>query len=94
MQVLHAEVPPEELLYVLNGSVVSLCGGGPSARPPLQPWQEGGVLGAFGSYTMYSGMPEGNPVDCLGYGLVRAVDATKGMLYILSDVPLEKVQLP
>jgi polynucleotide 5'-hydroxyl-kinase GRC3/NOL9 len=60
---------PEQLPYLLNGSLVALLGkgqageAGGAARQALRP--------------------------CLGVGLVRAVDARRGLLYLLTDLSEE-----
>lgn len=35
---------------------------------------------------------DGAPLQCLGVGIVRAVDASKQLLYILTDVPADDLE--
>ncbi len=76
------QLPQAEVAYVLNGTLVGLLVEPHSPAQeqlqhvPLQPQQQ---------------QPRPLPV-CLGVGLVRAVDANRGVLYLLTDLPEEQLQ--
>ncbi|TYZ58715.1 hypothetical protein PybrP1_004090 [[Pythium] brassicae (nom. inval.)] len=79
-----SSVPPSQLLHSLNNSVVGLCVN--PRRPQPQP--------------QLVGRPAGPPrvllepphAPCLGIGLVRAVDAERRLLFIVSPLALAVVR--
>lgn len=71
-------MPASQLFYALNGSVVGLC----AAPRPQQ--QEAEAAAGSGD-----AQPQCPPalLPCLGLGFVRAADAERGRLHILTGVP-------
>lgn len=80
LQLLHGQVAPQQLAYAVNGAVVGLVEGDTEGPSDAAPPVSEQVLA---------------PAPCVGVGLVRAVDARQGLLYVLTDVPeaeLERVR--
>jgi hypothetical protein len=80
VQVMHTCLGETQLLAALNCSIVGLA----SSR--CQP----------ASTSDTEGKEQFRLLPCLGFGIVRSVDAGKGMLYILTDVEaagLEKIDV-
>jgi hypothetical protein len=73
VDVLHAEVAQDALAVALNGAVVGLASSG--ARVAGGGGNSSGSAGARGL------------LPCLGLGLVRAVDAPRQRLFLLTDLP-------
>ena len=80
LQVLHSSVPASQLFYALNGAVVGLCG---AAVAPQQP---AAAAGAGAAPEPPAALP------CLGLGIVRAADAARRRLHILTAVPPEELE--
>ena len=104
VHVLHAVVPQSELLCVLNGAVVALCEAAATeaaltTAATEEPQADGAVEEQpVGTTTAHSAMriQDGDhrtrppaPRNCLGLGLVRAVDVHTGRLYMLCAVGRE-----
>lgn len=104
VHVLHAVVPQSELLYVLNGAVAALCeatateavGATVATEEPQtddaveeQPvgttTAHGAVHSQYGDHRTSPPAPR----NCVGLGLVRAVDVHTGRLYMLCAVGRE-----
>ena len=88
-------MPASQLFYALNGAVVGLCAG-PSQSPLLQ----GGAVAAAASLDTPAPAPAPAnplpPLPCLGLGIVRAADAQRRRLYLLTPLPaaeLERVRV-
>ncbi|CAI5711327.1 unnamed protein product [Peronospora effusa] len=75
-----SSVPPSQLLFSLNASVVGLC-----VNPEHKPFEQNDLE-----------LREGPPrivlqpvhAPCVGVGIIRAMDAKKRQLFILSPLPL------
>jgi polynucleotide 5'-hydroxyl-kinase GRC3/NOL9 len=79
VDLLFAQVAEAELAFAINGKVVGLVSSGGSADGPV-------------SSRLHPRQEQQHLPICLGLGLVRAVDARRQMLYVLSDVPEEQLQ--
>jgi polynucleotide 5'-hydroxyl-kinase GRC3/NOL9 len=77
VEVLHAQVVPADLAAALNGAVVGLAA---AAAAPSD-----------GDNEAVAAAASQQPRECLGLGLVRAVDARRQALYLLTDVPAEQL---
>ena len=80
---LDACVAPSEVLLALNASLVALCVSRPAG-------QATSALGS-GRLAASTGGAEGME-ECVGLGLVRAVNAARRLLYILTPVGLKELQ--
>jgi polynucleotide 5'-hydroxyl-kinase GRC3/NOL9 len=74
VHVCHEAVPNSQILYALNGSLVALC----IARNH----QMFTTNATFAPRLLHKDAL----IDCLGYGIVRSIDATDRSLYILTPV--------
>ena len=83
LQVIHSSVPSSQLFYALNGAVVGLCG---AAATPQQPAGAAAGAGAGAAPAPPAALP------CLGLGIVRAADAARRRLHILTAVPPEELE--
>ncbi|XP_077485624.1 uncharacterized protein LOC144096664 [Amblyomma americanum] len=72
-------VPKEELLHSLCGSVVALC---VVPNSKLLETEDS-------SYPKF--VDDCGPYECLGYGLVRAIDPSERLFYIISPEPQERL---
>ncbi|KAG7402002.1 Polynucleotide 5'-hydroxyl-kinase nol9 [Phytophthora boehmeriae] len=75
-----SSVPPSQLLFSLNASLVGLC-----INTEQQPLKRDEVEAATGPPRTIL-QPVHPP--CLGVGIIRAVDAEKRLLFILSPLPI------
>jgi hypothetical protein len=71
---LHDAAPAEQMPRVFNGALVGLIAGDPAGAAPGASQQP--------DWPGAAGAP---PRPCLGLGLVRAVDAARGALFLLTD---------
>jgi hypothetical protein len=81
----HAQVQQSELPLALNGALVGLASSSSSSCPAgvgSSSSQEQQGVAALGPQLR----------ECLGVGLVRAVDAQRGVLYLLTDVSEQRLQ--
>jgi hypothetical protein len=98
IELLHAQVPPDEMHVALNGAVVGLSarssgsssnGGGTGSTVTGR--DDGSCCGEVEHvcehYQQGSCLPE-----CLGLGLVRSVDGPRAQLYLMTDLPDELLQ--
>jgi len=88
LQVLHSSVPASQLFYALNGAVVGLC------TTDLKP-QHGQAVGASaGGQAAAAAAAEEQPAPprCLGLGIVRAADARRRRLHILTAIPESELE--
>jgi len=76
MQVMHTCLGEAQLLAALNCSIVGL------ASSQCQP----------ACTSDAEGTGQGRLLPCLGFGIVRSVDAGKGMLYILTNVEAARLE--
>lgn len=81
VRVLHASVPQAELPRVLNSAIVGLCCATAPGASHIYPCAQ---LPQHG---------QADPMPCLGLGIVRAVDAQSGRIWVLTDVGEEAVQV-
>lgn len=72
-------VQKQDLLFVLNASLVALC------TVPKEQLLETEVTG----YPMF--LKENPPYECIGYGIVRAVDPEEKVFYILTPEPRHRL---
>jgi polynucleotide 5'-hydroxyl-kinase GRC3/NOL9 len=81
----HAQVQQSELPLALNGALVGLASSRSSSSS---------LLAGNGGKTEQQGVAALGPQlhECLGVGLVRAVDAQKGLLYLLTDMNEQRLQ--
>lgn len=79
---LHEEVPFSQSHYALNGTLVGLVVDSTRYHQPHSKQSLGFI-------------PTHTPLlqNCVGIGLIRAIDLEKGLVYILSSVPLEEIKL-
>jgi hypothetical protein len=83
LQVIYSSVPSSQLFYALNGAVVGLCG---AAATTQQPAGAAAGAGAGAAPAPPAALP------CLGLGIVRAADAARRRLHILTAVPPEELE--
>lgn len=76
-------MPASQLFYALNGAVVGLCTTEPEPQAAAAP-AAAPAAGAGGE-----GAP---PPWCLGLGIVRAADARRRRLHLLTPVPEAELQ--
>lgn len=79
MQVLHCSVPLAELPAAINGAVVGLAVGPQQQQPTYQ-------------HTLNS-PADAAPQPCLGLGIVRSLDISTGLIYLLTPLSEAKLQL-
>ena len=89
-----SQLPDTEAVHVINGSIVGLCRVVmnsliSSDSPPLTS-SLGPLSAASSSLRMYNG--DTPIVPCLGLGIVRSIDVEKGLLYLLTPLPLERLK--
>lgn len=80
----HESVPPSMTMGALNGSLVALCVLDSDAAASVSYYQA-----TTGQYPKI--LREMPLVPCLGYGLVRGIDATQGYIYIVSPEPADRL---
>jgi polynucleotide 5'-hydroxyl-kinase GRC3/NOL9 len=78
-------VPASQLFYALNGTVVGLCG---PASAPQKPAAAAPAPAGAG----VAPAPPAAALPCLGLGIVRAADAARRRLHILTTVPPEELE--
>lgn len=80
-QVMHSAVPLHEIPAAINGTVVGLSASGKpeSGSPTIVHVLSGSAVDA-------------SPLECLGLGIVRAVDDASGSVFILSPVSASDMQ--
>ncbi|KAH9503624.1 Polynucleotide 5'-hydroxyl-kinase nol9 [Bulinus truncatus] len=74
IHVCHHRVPPEGILTAIDSSVVALCVADLSQA----------TKGKENLPYFFSEMPI---LNCLGFGIVRGIDMTRGLLYIVTTLP-------
>lgn len=80
-QVMHSAVPRHEIPAAINGTVVGLSASGkPESGSPTI------------SHVLSGSPADAPPLECLGLGIVRAVDEASGSVFILSPVSASKMQ--
>ena len=89
-----SQLPDTEAVHVINGSIVGLCRVVmnsliSSDSPPLTS-SLGPLSSTSSSLRMYNG--DTPIVPCLGLGIVRSIDVEKGLLYLLTPLPLERLK--
>ena len=80
------EVPPSQAFYALNGTVVGLCWN----EVPTRTVGTGTKREAAGKKLPTLLVGEPRPCNCLGLGIIKAIDVENGMFYIITPVDLVK----
>ncbi|XP_028663228.1 polynucleotide 5'-hydroxyl-kinase NOL9 [Erpetoichthys calabaricus] len=79
LRVLHCHVAPNHIMYTANASFVGLCSVAEGVSSS----------GKVGSPVLLSHTPV---CDCLGFGILRGVDAEKGLYYIVTPLAPSKLR--
>ena len=82
----HESVPPALTMAALNASLVALCTLNTEAAASVPYYQA-----TAGQYPKI--LRELPLMPCLGYGVIRGIDATNGYIYLISPEPAERLAL-
>jgi len=78
-------VPPSQILYALNGTLVGLC----IDPTPYTVTRTSKQSGGYPNILLLDHPPI---CECVGIGIIRAIDPHQKVFYIITPVPLEKLQ--